>query len=39
MEAVAAVDIHTLREVLKGLRKGIKKERLDVDLQSPFPDV
>lgn len=37
-EAVA-VDRYTLREVLKGLRGGIKKERLDVEWQSPFPDV
>ena len=38
-EAVAAVDTYTLREVLKGLREGIKKERLDVEWPSPFPDV
>lgn len=38
-KAVAAVDIYTLREVLKGLREGIKKERLDVERPSPFPDV
>lgn len=38
-EAVAAVDTYTLREVLKGLREGIKKERLDVERQSPLPDV
>lgn len=37
--AVAAVDTYTLKEGLKGLRGGIKKERLDVGWQSPFPDV